>query len=419
MVEPGFPVFHPCPGSLGRYHQDKLRPVPERLHHRVDGITRTVTHNGHPAQSAHQPAQRRPEQGVLGHPGHLDFIGTSFETIDPGLGIDTYRHYIRANGKTIMIREDVAGTVSHRYVHRDHLGSVTALTDEATGNVIERYSYDAWGMRRSASDWQSSVTSTIENRGYTGHEHLDDVGVIHMNGRVYSPSLGRMLSPDPVTQAPENGQNYNRYSYVDNNPLRYTDPSGYRKTICVEKCGGTALEEVVVYGSPGPGPGGGNFSPGDVQRGNVGGSNRGVAGDRVGSGGDVVKQTNPVDEEELKPGECNESECKAFVLPTQSASTLNPASFYQLAALLAAADGPIVIGDLLAVAVIIGGTIYLATNSNDDSSSDKKAGRKKQGREKSQKKRQKNWTDNSNARNEKKPKKHTPGKGHRRKSKRK
>ncbi|RLQ21343.1 hypothetical protein DWB85_13535 [Seongchinamella sediminis] len=48
-----------------------------------------------------------------------------------------------------------------------------------------------------------------------------------MNGRVYSPSLGRMLSPDPVTQAPENGQNYNRYTYVFNNPLKYTDPSGY------------------------------------------------------------------------------------------------------------------------------------------------------------------------------------------------
>ncbi len=48
-----------------------------------------------------------------------------------------------------------------------------------------------------------------------------------MNGRIYSPSLGRMLSPDPVTQAPENGQNYDRYTYAFNNPLKYTDPSGY------------------------------------------------------------------------------------------------------------------------------------------------------------------------------------------------
>lgn len=56
-----------------------------------------------------------------------------------------------------------------------------------------------------------------------------------MNGRFYDPKLGRMLSPDPVTQAPENGQNYNRYSYVENNPLKFTDPSGYRKVRCPEK----------------------------------------------------------------------------------------------------------------------------------------------------------------------------------------
>lgn len=49
-----------------------------------------------------------------------------------------------------------------------------------------------------------------------------------MKGRIYSPKLGRMLSPAPVTQAPGNGQNYNRYAYAFNNPLIYTDPSGYK-----------------------------------------------------------------------------------------------------------------------------------------------------------------------------------------------
>ncbi|MBP6053893.1 MAG: RHS repeat-associated core domain-containing protein, partial [Pseudomonadales bacterium] len=62
--------------------------------------------------------------------------------------------------------------------------------------------------------------------------HLDDVGLIHMNGRVYDPSLGRMLSPDPVTQSPENAQNYNRYAYVMNNPMRFVDPSGYVAVSC-------------------------------------------------------------------------------------------------------------------------------------------------------------------------------------------
>jgi RHS repeat-associated protein len=64
-------------------------------------------------------------------------------------------------------------------------------------------------------------------RGYTGHEGLDPVGLIHMNGRVYDPKLGRFISADPHVQAPGNTQNLNRYSYVLNNPLSYTDPSGY------------------------------------------------------------------------------------------------------------------------------------------------------------------------------------------------
>ncbi|MBU2988326.1 hypothetical protein KO525_02925 [Psychrosphaera sp. B3R10] len=48
-----------------------------------------------------------------------------------------------------------------------------------------------------------------------------------MNGRIYDPTLGRFLQADPFIQAPSNLQNYNRYSYVLNNPMSYTDPSGY------------------------------------------------------------------------------------------------------------------------------------------------------------------------------------------------
>ena len=71
------------------------------------------------------------------------------------------------------------------------------------------------------------MTKKILKDGYTNHEHLDSVGLIHMNGRVYDPSIGRFLSADPNIQAPHNLQNFNRYSYVNNNPLSYTDPSGY------------------------------------------------------------------------------------------------------------------------------------------------------------------------------------------------
>jgi RHS repeat-associated protein len=64
-------------------------------------------------------------------------------------------------------------------------------------------------------------------RGYTDHEHLDEVEIIHMNGRVYDYNVGRFLSVDPVIVDPTNTQAINPYSYVMNNPLAYTDPSGY------------------------------------------------------------------------------------------------------------------------------------------------------------------------------------------------
>ena len=64
-------------------------------------------------------------------------------------------------------------------------------------------------------------------RGYTGHEMLDDLGLVHMNGRIYDPLIGRMLSADEIVQYPSDLQSYNRYSYVRNNPLAFIDPSGF------------------------------------------------------------------------------------------------------------------------------------------------------------------------------------------------
>uniref|UniRef100_UPI0013001FA9 RHS repeat-associated core domain-containing protein n=1 Tax=Marinimicrobium alkaliphilum TaxID=2202654 RepID=UPI0013001FA9 len=66
-------------------------------------------------------------------------------------------------------------------------------------------------------------------RGYTDHEHLDEVGLIHMNGRVYDPKLARFVQADPIVQDPRTTRSLNRYSYVWNNPLNATDPSGFIK----------------------------------------------------------------------------------------------------------------------------------------------------------------------------------------------
>ncbi|MEZ7276422.1 RHS repeat domain-containing protein [Pseudoalteromonas sp. 68 DY56-GL68] len=67
-------------------------------------------------------------------------------------------------------------------------------------------------------------------RGFTDHEHLDDIELIHMNGRVYDYNLGRFMSVDPVIQSPTNSQSINPYSYIMNNPLSGIDPTGYCST---------------------------------------------------------------------------------------------------------------------------------------------------------------------------------------------
>jgi RHS repeat-associated protein len=103
----------------------------------------------------------------------------------------------------------------------------SSITD-ASGKLLQTLSYDPWGRRRNPNNWNEyNVSSTLFDRGFTGHEHLDAFGLINMNGRVYDPYLARFLSPDPFIAEPHNAQNYNRYSYALNNPLRYTDPSGY------------------------------------------------------------------------------------------------------------------------------------------------------------------------------------------------
>ena len=105
------------------------------------------------------------------------------------------------------------------YAHTDHLGSILSLTDN-NGTSVFKATYDAWG-RQTVS--QNTIAFA---RGYTGHEHLPEFGVIDMNGRMYDPLLGRFLSPDNYVQLPDFSQNYNRYTYCLNNPLIYTDPSG-------------------------------------------------------------------------------------------------------------------------------------------------------------------------------------------------
>jgi RHS repeat-associated protein len=121
------------------------------------------------------------------------------------------------------------------FVHKDYLGSVQALSEVGVNsvNIVAEFSYDPWGRARQFNDWTNLYASDasapgfdILERSFTGQEHIIQFGIINMNARLYDSKMGSFLSPDNEVTNPENPQNYNRYSYALNNPLKYTDPSG-------------------------------------------------------------------------------------------------------------------------------------------------------------------------------------------------
>lgn len=139
------------------------------------------------------------------------------------------KHYLIADGTVVaQYTSRSNGTQSLRYFHRDHLGSASVISDEA-GTVLERLAYDPWGRRQYANGGTppAGYSPATTDRGYTMQEHLDEMGIVHMNGRVYDPTLGRFMSADPLIQAPSNLQSFNRFSYAFNMPLVLTDPSGF------------------------------------------------------------------------------------------------------------------------------------------------------------------------------------------------
>lgn len=137
--------------------------------------------------------------------------------------------YIGGDGYSapVVFKSDGGSNQSFLYLHRDYQGSIVTITNQA-GAIVEKRLFDAWGDVVKVQDGTGNILSglTILDRGYTGHEHLQSVNIINMNGRLYDPKLHRFLQPDNNIQDPFNTQNYNRYGYVLNNPLKYTDPSG-------------------------------------------------------------------------------------------------------------------------------------------------------------------------------------------------
>ena len=121
-----------------------------------------------------------------------------------------------------------SGSYTYYYLLRDYLGNITHQVN-TSNTVVAEYSYDAWRRRRDKDTWSYTLSgepALFADRTFTSHEYLPWFNLVNMNGRLYDPMVGRFLSTDNYIQDPLNSQNFNRYSYCLNNPLKYIDPLG-------------------------------------------------------------------------------------------------------------------------------------------------------------------------------------------------
>ena len=138
-----------------------------------------------------------------------------------------------------------SATERYEYLHGDQLGSLESASG-ATGTERGAFAWGPYGSRRKA-DWTGALDAagikTVADAqdqdardGFTGHQQLDRIGLVHMRGRLYDPALGRFLSPDPVVADAGDGQGWNAYAYARNAPLSWVDPDG--RQICdPRQCG--------------------------------------------------------------------------------------------------------------------------------------------------------------------------------------
>ncbi|WP_333607578.1 RHS repeat domain-containing protein [Arsukibacterium sp.] len=287
----------------------------------------------------------------------------------------------------IVSKTQVSGqsTASYaiRYTLRDRLGSVVSLTNEANA-LSEHRSYDPFGKPRKGDyrQWNPATLAGVvgstpfTSRGFTDHEHLDGAQLIHMNGRVYDYNIGRFYSVDPVIQAPGNSQSMNPYSYIMNNPLAGTDPTGYTAECEVkEKCqdtpkraerSGRSFVQDVIYQRPNNGAEQNTNTVAPVIDATTVGSPSGIQRDLdkavdarwIGEGIKKLAEGNYAGEIYCDAICRSEAQRESNVLLSGSAA----AFLFGLAAV----DGPLPIGDALAVIAAAGIVAYNMSKDKPD-----------------------------------------------------
>ena len=209
-------------------------PVDQQLSYYKNNLPCTIVQGGYTRTYEYDANNQRDYSVLTVSSSTLPFAAgrryyfDDFErNINTGNGAVTDLDYIFADGRLVALVRTVGGKKTCYGVTTDHLGSLMCLyTGEG---IVQKFSYDAWGNRRDPltgvvlNNAELASASSITTRGYTGHEHIDEMGLIHMNARLYDSRTGLFVSIDP--QAGSYLGTY-PYTYCGGDPMNGVDPTG-------------------------------------------------------------------------------------------------------------------------------------------------------------------------------------------------
>lgn len=203
-------------GNMTGEYDNALNPVHEFAYN-AEGLTSSRTSTG---QSPATVSYEYDAQGTLarkipsGESGTV-YIGGVYEKNTQTA--EVVKYYL-ALGASIAMRRGS----SRYYLTHDHLGGTALVTDE-NRNMISRIRYFPYGGVRTFEGTNPPPTDKL----FTGQQRETTNGIYHYKARLYNADIGRMPQPDSFVPKPIDPQAYDRYAYVNNNPLTLVDPTGY------------------------------------------------------------------------------------------------------------------------------------------------------------------------------------------------
>jgi RHS repeat-associated protein len=162
------------------------------------------------------------------------FVGSHYEVT----GSTITKYYFAGGSRIAMRKYTIPQSMTVEYLFGDHLAS-TGLTADTAGAKVSEMKYKPWGEIRYS--WTAGISTTpaykLPSYSFTGQfSYMDDpstsgviegFGLMFYNARWYDPYINHFTQPDTIVPNPYNSQDWDRYAFVRNNPVRYTDPSGH------------------------------------------------------------------------------------------------------------------------------------------------------------------------------------------------